>query len=183
MNSYSIRFTHWLFRVRNDTVKHRNSCDIYFKGFITNNFLITILFLLRLLLYCSPTFFSKQIAKCKSSTYSDRFQRNWMLLAGPPEFLSLSVPQTFLCLFPFLFPCFPCFLPSRICPTLGSKAGSCQTGDALMQVMSCCLKWDLELQLTAFEGGWKAFQFECECRGIFISVLSDRNTHADLPYF
>lgn len=99
MNSYSIRFTHWLFRVRNDTVKHRHSCDIYFKGCITNNFLITILFLLRLLLYCSLTFFPKQIARCKSSTYSDRCQTNWMLLAGPPEFLSLFVPQTFLSLF------------------------------------------------------------------------------------
>lgn len=65
MNSYSIRFIHWLFRVRNDTVKHRNRWDIYFKGYSTNNFLITILFLLRLLLYRSLTFFLEQSARCK----------------------------------------------------------------------------------------------------------------------
>lgn len=84
MNSYSIRFIHWLFRVGNDTVKHRNSWDIYFKGYITNNFPITILFLLRLLLYCSPTFFLKRIARCKPGTYTDRGRRNRMLLPEPP---------------------------------------------------------------------------------------------------
>lgn len=54
MNAYSIRFIHWLLRVRNDTIKQRNSWDIYLKGCIINYFPITTLFLLGSLCHCSP---------------------------------------------------------------------------------------------------------------------------------
>lgn len=149
MNSYSIRFIHWLFRVRNDTVKHRNSWDIYFKGYSTNNFLITILFLLRLLLYRSLTFFLKQTARCKSSTRSDRCRRSRMLLAEPPEVLS----QWSL-----------------------SHVGLQVTQ---MPVLTCCPREEAEPQLRVCAGGWKQLQFEYAHKSIFISasVCSRTCTH------
>lgn len=167
MNSYSIRFIHWLFGVRNDTVKHSNSRDIYFKGCITNNFLITILLLLRLLPYYSPTFFP-QIARCKSSTYSERSWRNRMLLVESPEFISLFVPVSGRWL-----------PPNRRCPTLDSRTRSCEAQDTLMQVVICCLSWEAEPQLGVFAGGWKPFSFAYAPRSLYASVCvgSQSRTH------
>lgn len=167
MNSCSIRFTHWLFRVRNDTVKHRNSWYIYFKGYITKDFLITIPFLLTLLSFCSLTLFLNKLQGANPAlAVTD---------AGGTE-CSLQILQSF---FPCLSPC-PAGISHPAKVVTCSRAQSCWVWDALMQVVSCWLRWDAELQLGVFAGGWKPFQFEYAHKSVSFSMCICLQAHTHM---